>query len=74
MGKSKKKSKHQHQQNEVICPPQYVYHDYCTQRVVKHVHPIVNVYRENIVYVPQHVYKQSSRKEVVDPGYRPNCC
>jgi hypothetical protein len=70
MGKSKRKSKH----NEVTCPPQYVVRDHYTHRVVKHVHPIVNIHRENIVYVPQHVYKHRSQKVVFDPGYGPFCC
>ncbi|KEO83691.1 hypothetical protein [Tumebacillus flagellatus] len=73
MGKSKRKGKHHHQ-NEVICPPQYVYHDFCTQRVVKHIHPIVNIHREHIQYVPKHEFRPTNRKEVVDPGYRPFCC
>ena len=69
MGKSKRKSKH----HEVMCPPQYVVRDCYTHRVVKHVHPIVTIQRENIVYVPQHVYKHSKKNVVVDPGYCPNC-
>ena len=73
MGKSKRK-KHKSKHMEVICPPQYVVRDHFTERVVTHVHPIVNIERENIVYVPKHVYKHKKKKQVVDPGYPPFCC
>lgn len=66
---------HYPQCGPIICPPRYVVRDYYTPRIVPHIHPIVNINRQNIVYVPRHIYSQTTRNIVVDPGYRgPYCC
>jgi len=56
----------------VCCPPQYFVQDYYTQRVVPVIHPIVNIRRQNIIDVPQHIYQQTTRNVVVDQGFQAN--
>lgn len=57
----------------VICDPKFCIHDYYTERKVPYIHPVVHIYRENIVNVPEHIYQPVSRHELVDPGC-PTCC
>ncbi|TGE33770.1 spore coat protein D [Desulfosporosinus sp. Sb-LF] len=56
----------------ICCPPQYIVQDYYTQRLVPVIHPIVNIRRQNIVDVPQHIYQQTTRNVVVDRGFQAN--
>lgn len=54
----------------ICCPPQYCVRDFYTQRMVPVIHPIVNINRQNIIDVPQHVYQQTTRNVVVDRGFQ----
>ena len=54
----------------ICCPPEYCVRDYYTHRFVPVIHPIVNINRQNIIDVPQHLYQQTTRNVIVDPGYQ----
>lgn len=57
----------------IYCDPQYIVHDTFVPRFVPVIHPIVHVNRQNIVNVPQHIFQNSERTEVIDPGYPDKC-
>lgn len=50
------------------CDPKYVVTDTCTDREAVYVHPIKYINREQIRYVPRHVYQEETIHEVIDPG------
>lgn len=54
----------------IVCPPQFCVHDYYTPRVVPVIHPVVNINRQNIVNVPQHVYQPVTSNVVVNRGFQ----
>jgi len=54
----------------ICCPPQYCVRDFYAQRLVPVIHPIVNINRQNIIDVPQHIFQQTSRNVVVNQGFQ----
>lgn len=52
----------------VVHKPKYVIHDCYVPREVCHIHPVIHVNKYNIVNVPKHVYPQTVKNIVVDPG------
>jgi len=54
----------------ICCPPQYCVRDFYAQRLIPVIHPIVNINRQNIIDVPQHIYQQTSRNVVVEQGFQ----
>lgn len=57
----------------IYCDPKYIIKDTYIEKEVTFVHPIIYINRENIQYVPRHVYEEKTIHEVIDPGY-PDCC
>lgn len=54
----------------IVCPPKCCVRDYYTPRVVPVIHPIVNINRQNIVDVPQHIYQPTTTNVVVNRGFQ----
>jgi len=54
----------------ICCPPQYCVRDFYSQRFIPVIHPIVNINRQNIIDVPQHIYQQTTRNVVVNQGFQ----
>lgn len=54
----------------IVCPPKCCVRDYYTPRIVPVIHPIVNINRQNIVDVPQHIYQPTTTNVVVDRGFQ----
>ncbi|HBV87851.1 spore coat protein D [Desulfosporosinus sp.] len=54
----------------ICCPPQYCVRDFYAQRLIPVIHPVVNINRQNIIDVPQHIYQQTSRNVVVEQGFQ----
>ncbi len=52
----------------VVCPPQYCVRDFCAQRTVPVIHPVVTVNRTNVVDVPQHFVQPTTQNVVVNQG------